>query len=277
MPQDYQARQDARRERLEDRADKARTEASSRHHAAHTAAQAIPFGQPVLLGHHSEGRDRRYRGRIAANFDKSFAASKEADELDARAAAVGTGGISSDDPEAVTLLRDKVALGEALQARMVATNRVVRKKDPALLVAMGYTEERAARLLTPDFCGRVGFPDYELTNNSANVRRMKARIAELTQRAARPTVEVVVSAPDAAPAANGTTQGVGYIYRDDTDENRVMFEFEGGKPSDAVRAILKSHAFKWSPTRGAWVRLLTGSGRYAGECVHRELTALLAR
>ncbi len=31
-------------------------------------AQAIPFGQPILVGHHSEKRDRRYRGRIENHF-----------------------------------------------------------------------------------------------------------------------------------------------------------------------------------------------------------------
>lgn len=38
----------------------------------------IPFGQPVLVGHHSEGRDRRYRGKIHDTFGKSFALQEKA-------------------------------------------------------------------------------------------------------------------------------------------------------------------------------------------------------
>lgn len=33
--------------------------------------QAIPFGQPILVVHNSEKRDRRHRGRIESHFRKS--------------------------------------------------------------------------------------------------------------------------------------------------------------------------------------------------------------
>ena len=65
-------------------------------------------------------------------------------------------------------------------------------------------------------------------------------------------------------------EGDGYTYREDADENRVMFLFDG-KPDAAIRAVLKRHAFKWSPTRGAWVRMLNNAGRYAAERVRHEL------
>ena len=45
------------------------------------------------------------------------------------------------------------------------------------LVALGNPEARARELLRPDFCGRIGFPDYELRNNNANIRRMRQRLA----------------------------------------------------------------------------------------------------
>lgn len=46
-------------------------------------------------------------------------------------------------------------------------------------------------------------------------------------------------------------------------EGRVQLVFPG-KPADDVRAMLRRNAFKWSPTRGAWVRALTGNAQYAG-------------
>ena len=53
-------------------------------------------------------------------------------------------------------------------------------------------------------------------------------------------------------------EGDGYTYREDADENRAMFLFDD-KPDAAIRAVLKRHAFKWSPTRGAWVRMLNNA------------------
>ena len=54
----------------------------------------------------------------------------------------------------------------------------------AAAVAAGYSEKVAAGLFEPDFCGRLGFPSYELTNNGANIRRIKGRIDELRAAAA---------------------------------------------------------------------------------------------
>jgi len=67
----------------------------------------------------------------------------------------------------------------------------------------------------------------------------------------------------------------GYTYREDVEENRVMFEFDG-KPEQNVRDLLKRNAFNWSPSRSAWVRQLTNSGIYAGEMVCQGLAKLRA-
>lgn len=64
--------------------------------------------------------------------------------------------------------------------------------------------------------------------------------------------------------------GDGYIYREDTDENRTMFIFPG-KPNDETRALLKRHAFKWSPSRGAWVRQLTNASIWSAKQVMAAL------
>ncbi|WP_232431335.1 DUF3560 domain-containing protein [Cupriavidus sp. UYPR2.512] len=67
-------------------------------------ASVIPFGQPILTGHHSEGRDRRYRARVHATFGRAFELHDTANALDRRAEAVGKGGVSGDDPEAIPKL-----------------------------------------------------------------------------------------------------------------------------------------------------------------------------
>lgn len=257
---DYEAKQDAKRERYEKKAEQLRAEAERLHEQAHQMAEAIPFGQPILVGHYSEGRDRRYRERIHNTFGKAFATMDKADHYEQKAASVGTGGISSDDPEAVNKLKEKLESLKRSHEWMKNVNAVIRKgKAPdtqiPALVALGMTEAQAAELLKPDFCGRIGFAPYSLQNSNANIRRVEQRIREL-ERAAR----------------NVTTEREcdGYTYREDADENRVMFLFDG-KPNAAIRAILKSHGFKWSPTRTAWVRMLNNAGRYAAERVRREL------
>ena len=67
----YEEKQEARRARYEEKASRLRDEAHRLHDQAHEMASAIPFGQPILVGHHSEGRDRRYRDRIHNTFGKA--------------------------------------------------------------------------------------------------------------------------------------------------------------------------------------------------------------
>ena len=86
---------------------------------------------------------------------------------------VGTGGISSDDPQAVEKLEAKLAALEKNQEMMKAANAAIRMKDPAKgdakLAELGYTPEDIAKLRAPDFCGRIGYPAYALQNNNANM------------------------------------------------------------------------------------------------------------
>lgn len=258
---DYEARQEARRERYERKAEQLRAEAGRLHDQAHEMASVIPLGQPILVGHYSEGRDRRYRERIHNTFGKAFATMDKADHYEQKAASVGTGGISSDDPDAIRKLREKLDALKSKQELMKAVNAAIRKhktpeKQIPALVALGMTEAQAQQALTPDCFGIQGFAPFSLQNNNANIHRVEQRIRELERAAERNVTK--------------EQEGNGYTYREDADENRVMFLFDG-KPEPEVRALLKSHGFKWSPTRTAWVRMLNNSGRFAAERVRREL------
>lgn len=258
---DYEARQEARRERYEKKAEQLRAEASRLHDQAHEMASVIPLGQPILVGHYSEGRDRRYRERIHNAFGKAFATMDKAEHYEQKAASVGRGGISSDDPDAIQKLREKLEGMKRAQEYMKAVNAAIRKgktpeKQVPLLMALGISEEEARAHITPDpYMHQIGYPPYALSNNNTNMHRIEERIRQLEAAAQRTTRE---------------EHGDDYTYREDVNENRVMFLFDG-KPEPEVRALLKSHGFKWSPTRTAWVRMLNNSGRFAAERVRREL------
>lgn len=251
----YEAKQEARRARFEGLAGSAQAKSSTIYTRARSMASAIPFGQPILVGHHSERSDRNFRAKISRSMDKAHDLADKAEHYARRAANVGKGGISSDDPAAVAKLRGQLASLEAQQTKMKAVNALLKKDNTAGLIALGLTVDQINNLKTPDFAGRTGFPSYALTNNNANIRRIAERIKTLEAASARTGKEEI---------------GAGYTYREDTEENRVMFEF-AGKPDEAARATLKANAFKWSPNRGAWVRQLTSAGIYAGELVRKQL------
>lgn len=255
---EYEARQEAKRQRLQERADKARGESDRRYKAARYILDVIPMGQPILVGHHSEGRHRRDLGRVDSNMRKSIDLGQYADHLEHRAENLGQHGISSDDPEAIDKLRAKLAGLDNLQKKMRAANGAIRAKDDAALLALGFDAAQIAKLKEPDFCGRIGFPDYALTNNSGNMRRIRLRIDELKNAVAAVDVEIPHD---------------GFTVREDTTENRVMIIFPG-KPPAEVRDVLKSWGFKWSPTRGAWVRFLNNAGRAAARFVADALNRL---
>lgn len=255
----YEKKQQERKDRYLELADKANSGSQAASLHSHRMAQAIPFGQPVLVGHHSEKSDRAYRAKIGGSMDKAVELAKKADYYERKAESVGKGGVSSDDPDAIEKLQKQLDKAVETQELMKAANKVLRKhKEPeaqkAALIAQGFREDVAAEIVSPAH-GQAGFASYQLTNNNANIRRIKGRIEQLEKLANRESVEVV---------------GNGFVCREDAEENRVMFIFEG-KPDEAIRAVLKKHAFKWSPTRGAWVRHLNGSGIFAARCVIQQL------
>lgn len=150
---DYAARVEEKRERLNGRAVKAIRASDARYQRSMAITSAWYPGQPILVGHHSEGRHRRDLARSDANMRQSVELSRKAERLGERAEAVGTGGIASDNPEALAMLRAKLDKREARQQRMKDANKA-----------------------TPGT-----FPAWELRNNNAEIRRLRQRIEQIEQ------------------------------------------------------------------------------------------------
>lgn len=169
--------------------------------------------------------------------------------------------ISSGDSDAIEKLQAKIGLAEESQRLMKAANKIIRKKITNgekidALEEIGLSEGVSISLLFGDHSGRRGYPSYKLTNNNANIRRMKARIEELKREGERGQVEDKI--------INGVT------VSENKDITRLQLFFEG-KPSPQVRKILKSHGFKWAGSQGAWQRLLNDNARRAAEQVLKNI------
>ncbi|WP_353568086.1 hypothetical protein [Haloferula sargassicola] len=154
-----------------------------------------------------------------------------------------TGPIMFGHSDACERLADEIAKAEDLQKRMKDANAAIRKHrkagpeaQVAALVALGYTEARAIQLLKPDCIGRIGFADFELKNNNANIRRMKTRLVSVEKAHATPATEL---------------EGSNARIEDCPAENRVRL-FYPGKPDADTRATLKRSGFRWTPSLGCW-------------------------
>jgi hypothetical protein len=246
-PNSYEAKKAARIERMRERAARLAAEAASKHAAAKRISDMIPLGQPILVGHHSEGRHRRDLGRIQDGFSKSFELLKESESLARRAErAESSGAISSDDPDAIRKLVMKLEQLERDRTRMLAVNKAVRSNAPRdALAALGYEGEIIDKFLTGDELGRKGIPSYALQNTAQEAARLRKRIQELTARKAAP----------APPAVQGS--GV----RVEEADNRVRIIFDA-KPAEAIRTALKSAGFRWAPSVGAWQRQASNAAWY---------------
>jgi hypothetical protein len=167
--------------------------------------------------------------------------------------AAGRGPISSDDPNAPEALRAKIAKLERVQEMMKAANAIVRRKKStqaekvAELVTLGLTEAQAGKLFEPGQVGGMGFASFQLTNNGANIRRLRQRLEKIERTRSQETRE------------EEHDDGVRIV--ENVEDNRVQIFFPD-KPASNLRARLKGRGFRWAPTVGAWQRQLTPAALY---------------
>jgi hypothetical protein len=259
----YEDKLDAKRERLEARADKAAAKAAAAHRTHREIMDIIPMGQPVLVGHHSEKRHRRDLAKCDRAMRTELDESEKAKSLAARAEAVGNGhAVSSDNPDATDELRAKLAKMEKSRDLKKAANKIVRRKKGTTeekakeLIALfkgKLTEKTATEFLTvPDFAGRLGFPSYELTNLGANIRRVKQRIAELEAEEAR-----------RADGGGEDIEGEGFTVEQDDMDNRIRLSFDERLGKEMFKRVLRECGFRWSRKHEAFSRHLNDNGRWA--------------
>lgn len=242
--QDYDERRQARIERLQAGAEAAKTEAAAHYQAGADMFGAIPFGQPV----HGNA-DRNYRERAAAKMEAGMKADERAGRLEARAeAAAKNTAISSDDPNSIEKLREKIEHLRKAQAQAKAMNAYF-KKHGTMKGFEGcgiHLSDEAAEKIDENTRSNWNlehrpFPSYELTSLNQRIKAAEARIAQIERTAAM---------SDEVMEFNGFTIGC------DSEENRVYFDFDE-KPVQSIIDVLKSYGFRYAYSSGRWQRLRT--------------------
>ncbi len=166
----------------------------------------------------------------------------------------GMGGISADDPQAVQKLEKKLAGLEKAQETMKAVSAYYRKHktlDGCPHLSSESIEKMKADMSSQWHIEDKPYPTWALSNNNAEIRRVKERIKSLSLQ-----------------------KEIGYVgwefeggkVEANTEANRLQIFFDE-KPDAAAREELKSNGFRWSPKAEAWQRQLTDNAYYSANYI----------
>lgn len=183
----YRERRIRRAERLQQWAAGRREKSSAAFTSAKTIANGIPFGQPILVGHHSEARHRRAVERIDNGMRRGVEHERKADSMESRAANILSAAdraIYSDDQDAIEQLRARIDTLEAERARVKVVNTLIRRKGLRAALPELTEGEKKELLDIMRVCPwhgveKRGFPSYHLQNLGGNINRQKKRLEQL--------------------------------------------------------------------------------------------------
>ena len=170
----------------------------------------------------------------------------------------------------VERLQEKIDNLKESQEMMKAANKIVRDRKLAEiekideLVALGFREEVAKEILYPKYDWMSpGFASYSLSNNLAKIKDAEARLKRHAAMANR--------AVDGDEVHEYPWGKLVIAFGDE----RYRFIFDG-KPAPEVIKLMKSNAFKWSPSNSAWQRQITSNAKYATKRIVEELNKIAA-
>ena len=196
----------------------------------------------------------RKKEKQNAAADKNMEEYREIQGLLDKIRSTGMGGISADDPNAVSKLESKLAKLEPLQETMKAVNAYYRKHktlDGCPHLSPEQIEKLKASMSGSYRANPKPFESYQLSNNNAEIRRLKNRITALTRR-----------------------KELGYVgwefdggrVEANTADNRLQIFFDE-KPDKEIREELKGNGFRYAPSTEAWQRQLNDNAIYAADCI----------
>lgn len=192
----------------------------------------------------------RKKEKQNAAWEKNMEDWNEIQKILEKIKSTGTGGIRADDPNALKRLEDKLKSLESSQAHMKEVNAYYRKHrtlDGCTQADPEEIQKLKASMASPWHVQDKPFPSYALSNNSAEIRRIRSRIEELKQ--------------------NAQTGFCGWDFDGgkavaDQEANRLRLFFNE-KPSLEQRSQMRHHGFIWAPSANAWQRMLNRQAIYA--------------
>ena len=164
----------------------------------------------------------------------------------------GMGGIRQDDPQAIPKLQKKLDGLEKAQETMKAVNAYYRKHgtlDGCPHLSPENIENLKADMASGWHYEKKPFQSWELSNNNAEIRRVRQRIESLTR---------------ASEVAYVGWEFDGGHVEANRDQGRLQVFFDG-KPEADARQQLKENGFRWAPSVGAWQRLLNDNAYRASD------------
>lgn len=234
------------RERMERRAElrkewaeKRTAKAAAAFKAAHALGEMIPFGQPILIGHHSEKRARADAKRIETRMASGVESERMAVRHERKAATIESRlkrTIFSDDADAAENLKKRIADRERIVERMKFVNKAHAKflKTGVMPEGVSEAESEKIRNYKPAYTWEPHpFPPYSVTNLRNQIAADRKRLAMVEQMANR------------AAAASQSDSGV---LVEGNEFVRVTF---AEKPAREILGELKAAGFRWSG--GGWI------------------------
>ena len=164
----------------------------------------------------------------------------------------GMGGIRQDDPQAIPKLQKKLDGLEKAQETMKALNAYYRKHgtlDGCPHLSPENIENLKADMASGWHYEKKPFQSWELSNNNAEIRRVRQRIESLTR---------------ASEVAYVGWEFDGGHVEANRDQGRLQVFFDG-KPEADARQQLKENGFRWAQSVGVWQRLLNDNAYRASD------------
>lgn len=196
------------------------------------------MGQPILVGHYSEKRDRNYRDRAWNKLGKSVELGKLAEHHTSCAGGIERAldsSIFSDDGDAVEALEARIKEREAERERMKLVNKLYKKADAEGLKALGidYEALKVKLAAAGGYWGSRPHLAYELSNLGGRITADRKRLEAIKYRQAK------TAKAEAAPG--------GVLITEHGEYSVVTF---AEKPDREILNLLRAAGFSWGG--GSW-------------------------
>lgn len=148
---DQMARAESRAAALTAKAQRLEAQSGNAYQQARDMSARIPFGQPILADHYSAPRDRRFRAKVSATYDKAFELQDAAEQTNRKAQIAGAHTRARYNPQTVG---NKIA---SLGAELRRAQRAGRHDDAEhLQEQLDYWQQVRADQITSGQAGDFG-------------------------------------------------------------------------------------------------------------------------